>query len=62
MFKARIPFAPYLYLQVSEGCEFEVEGALRRRFEGLVKDVEQVTREDLDLVGGRRGRQQVGNA
>lgn len=37
--------------QVTEGSEGEVEGFLRRKFEGLVREVEMVGREDLDLVG-----------
>jgi len=36
--------------QVGNNQEFEVEGFLRRRFEGLIKEVEPVEREDLDLV------------
>lgn len=36
--------------QIGNGQEFEVEGYLRRRFEGLIKEVEPVEREDLDLV------------
>ncbi|GFH21468.1 DNA polymerase epsilon catalytic subunit [Haematococcus lacustris] len=49
MFKARMPFAPYFYLQVADGMEMEAEGALRKRFEGLVQAAEIVEREDLDL-------------
>jgi hypothetical protein len=83
MFKARLPFAPYFYVQVRasmhstqhaqhscssnlqvlrpamallpqvvEGCEGELEGYLRRKFEGLVREVEVVAQEDLDLVSG----------
>jgi hypothetical protein len=36
---------------VTPGVEVEVETGLRKRFEGLVRDVVAVEREDLDLVG-----------
>ena len=50
MFKARVPHAPYFYLQVRPGAERDVDAWLRRRFEARVRDVEVVEREDLDLV------------
>jgi hypothetical protein len=37
-------------LQVGNNQDFEVEGFLRRKFEGLIKEIEPVEREDLDLV------------
>ncbi len=52
MFKARIGFSPYFYLQVAHDQEAEVEGWLRRKFEGMIRLAEVVHREDLDLVGG----------
>lgn len=52
MFKARVPYAPYFYITVRDGAEADVEGYLRRRYEGAVKDFEIVHKEDLDLVRG----------
>ena len=34
MFKCKLPFAPYFYLQVKDDRELEVEAYLRRKFEG----------------------------
>ena len=51
MFKARVGFAPYFYLQVAHDQETDVEGWLRRKFEGMIRSAEVVMREDLDLVG-----------
>ncbi len=50
MFKARVPFSPYFYVQVSDNRETEVEGWLRKWFENVIQTVEIVTKEDLDLV------------
>lgn len=49
MFKAQVEFSPYFYLQVREGAEAEVDGWLRRKLAGGLRDVEVVEREDLDL-------------
>jgi DNA polymerase epsilon subunit 1 len=35
MFKCKLPFAPYFYLQVKGDRELEVEAYLRRKFEGV---------------------------
>ena len=35
MFKCKLPFAPYFYLQVKDDRELEVEAYLRRKFEGV---------------------------
>ena len=53
--------APNLSLAVSHthaampapqnGQEHEVDAVLRRKFEGRIRDIEIVEREDLDLVG-----------
>ena len=42
--------APPLVCQVAHDQETDVEGWLRRKFEGMVKSAEVVMREDLDLV------------
>ncbi len=41
-------------LVVQDGQERDVDGWLRRKFEGRIKDVEVVEREDLDLVSAAR--------
>lgn len=50
MFKARVPYAPYFYVVIRDDQEVEVEGWLRRKFEGSIKDVQIMFREDLDMV------------
>ncbi len=40
-----------LLLLLQDDLEMEVDSWVRRKFEGLVKEVEVVYREDLDLVG-----------
>jgi hypothetical protein len=50
---ARCPLPP------QDDAELEVEGYLRRKYEGRIKDVEVVVRDDLDQV---RGRQATGTA
>eukprot|EP00879_Flechtneria_rotunda_P032197 GHRR01035364.1.p1 GENE.GHRR01035364.1~~GHRR01035364.1.p1 ORF type:complete len:234 (+),score=86.25 GHRR01035364.1:272-973(+) len=49
MFKARVPHAPYFYLEVKDDAERDVEVWLRRKFESRIREVEVVEREDLDL-------------
>ncbi|KAK9798895.1 hypothetical protein WJX73_003389 [Symbiochloris irregularis] len=49
MFKAQVEFAPYFYLQAKEGMHLEVDGYLRRKYGPLLKEVNVVQREDLDL-------------
>ena len=41
--------------QVAHEQEADVEGWLRRKFEGMVRSAEIVMREDLDLVRGEEG-------
>ncbi|KAG8529220.1 DNA polymerase epsilon catalytic subunit [Bacidia gigantensis] len=57
-FKATVQYDPYFLIAVRKGKEAEVEEWCRRRFEGLVKDVERVEKEDLQmpnhLLGYRR--------
>ncbi|WIA29248.1 hypothetical protein OEZ86_011756 [Tetradesmus obliquus] len=57
MFKARVPHAPYFYLQVTDDAERDVEVWLRRKFEGRIRQVEVVMREDLDLKNHLSGLQ-----
>nr|OQO27904.1 DNA polymerase epsilon catalytic subunit A [Rachicladosporium sp. CCFEE 5018] len=57
-FKASVEYDPYFLLAVKKGKEAEVEEWVRRSFEGSVKSVERVEKEDLKmpnhLLGYRR--------
>ena len=57
-FKATLRYDPYFLIAVRKGKEAEVEEWCRRRFEGLVKDIKRVEKEDLQmpnhLLGYRR--------
>jgi len=57
-FKATVEYDPYFLIAVKKGKEAEVEEWCRRKFEGLVKRVKRVEKEDLQmpnhLLGYRR--------
>lgn len=57
-FKAALEYDPYFLIAVRRGKEAEVEEWIRRGFEGLVKSVQRIDREDLKmpnhLLGYRR--------
>lgn len=57
-FKATLEYDPYFLLAVKKGREQEVEEYCRRAFEGLVKGIKRVEKEDLSmpnhLTGYRR--------
>lgn len=57
-FKATVEHDPYFLLAVSKGREAEVEEWCRRKFEGLVKGIKRIEKEDLQmpnhLLGYRR--------
>lgn len=57
-FKATLEYDPYFLLAVRRGREQEVEEYCRRAYEGLVKNVKKVEKEDLSmpnhLTGYRR--------
>jgi DNA polymerase epsilon subunit 1 len=57
-FKATLEYDPYFLLAVKRGKEPEVEEWCRRAFEGLVKSIKRVEKEDLSmpnhLLGYRR--------
>ena len=57
-FKATVEYDPYFLIAVKRGTEVEVEEWCRRMFEGLIKKVIRVEREDLKLpnhlLGHRR--------
>ena len=49
-FKATVEYDPYFLIAVKRGKEAEVEEWCRRTFEGLVKALKRVEKEDLQLV------------
>ena len=49
-FKATVQYDPYFLIAVRKGKEAEVEEWCRRKFEGLVKDVKRVQKEDLQML------------
>ncbi|KAI9889150.1 MAG: DNA polymerase epsilon catalytic subunit [Vezdaea aestivalis] len=57
-FKATVEYDPYFLVAVRRGREAEVEEWARRKFEGLVKKIDRVDKEDLKmpnhLLGYRR--------
>ncbi|KAJ8610443.1 hypothetical protein MRB53_038537 [Persea americana] len=57
-FKASVEYNPYFVVAVKKGKEAEVEEWLRRSFEGQIKTIERVEKEDLKmpnhLLGYRR--------
>lgn len=57
-FKATVEYDPYFLIAVKRGFEVEVEEWCRRMFEGLIKKMTKVVREDLKLpnhlLGHRR--------
>lgn len=57
-FKATVEYDPYFLIAVKKGREVEVEEWCRRMFEGLIKKITRVEREDLNLpnhlLGHRR--------
>lgn len=57
-FKASVEYQPYFLIAVKKGKEPEVEEWIRRGYEGLVRSVERVEKEDLKmpnhLLGYRR--------
>ncbi|KIW33109.1 uncharacterized protein PV07_04601 [Cladophialophora immunda] len=48
-FKATVDYDPYFLLAVKRGREAEVEEWCKRIFEGLVKSVNRITKEDLQM-------------
>ena len=57
-FRATVAYDPYFLIAVRKGKEAEVEEWCRRKFEGLVKGVKRIEKEDLQmpnhLLGYRR--------
>jgi DNA polymerase epsilon subunit 1 len=60
-FKATIGYDPYFVVACKLGFEAEVEEWLRRKFEGVLKKVVRVTKEDLQMVRAlRRSKVTIG--
>lgn len=53
-FKAVVLYDPYFLIACKQGTEGEVEEWLRRKFEGLVKKMTRLTKEDLRMVSKPR--------
>ena len=57
-FKASVDYDPYFLIAVKRGKEAEVEEWCRRKFEGMIKGVKRIEKEDLQmpnhLLGYRR--------
>lgn len=52
-FKATVEYDPYFLIAVKRGKEPEVEEWCKRSFEGMVKTVQRIDKEDLSMVRGR---------
>lgn len=39
-----------VYCPTQDGTESEVDASLKRKFQGIISDIEVVEKEDLDLV------------
>lgn len=50
-FKATVEYEPYFLVAVRKGREAEAEEWIRRKFEGLLKAIKRVEKEDLKMVG-----------
>jgi DNA polymerase family B, exonuclease domain. len=49
-FKITLPFEPYFHILTKKECVQEVSAFLSKKYTGLILRIEQVTKEDLDLV------------
>jgi DNA polymerase epsilon subunit 1 len=45
-----MPFRPYFYILIKDGCEREASSFLTKKFAGKLLAVETVAKEDLGLV------------
>jgi hypothetical protein len=45
-----MPFRPYFYILIKDGCEREASSFLAKKFAGKLLAVETVAKEDLGLV------------
>ena len=52
-FKVSMPFKPYFYVFPRKGTIQEVEAYLSKRFSGYLFSIEQIHKEDLDLVSAQ---------
>ncbi|XP_078434598.1 DNA polymerase epsilon catalytic subunit A-like isoform X2 [Wolffia australiana] len=58
-FKCKYKFSPYFYAATKENMERDVEGYLRRRYEGQIGEISLVDKEDLDLRNHLAGLQKT---
>ncbi|GJP47493.1 hypothetical protein CLOM_g6680 [Closterium sp. NIES-68] len=58
-FKAQVKYEPYFYIATKERREMEVDAYLRRKYEGLITEIEAVEKEDLDLPNHLSGRRRT---
>jgi len=58
-FKVSLPFKPYLYLQVKKETASEVSSYLTKKYGSLIKTLNQVYKEDLDLKNHLVGLKQL---
>lgn len=49
-FKVSVPFSPYFYILTKKELTQEVSAFISKKFSGSVLSVEQISKEDLDLV------------
>jgi DNA polymerase epsilon subunit 1 len=52
-FKATLEYDPYFLIAIKKGRDQEVDEWCRRAFEGIVKNIKKVEREDLRMVSSR---------
>lgn len=55
-FKATVEYDPYFLIATKRGKEQEVEEWCRRAFEGLIKTVKRIDKEDLQMVSITRAK------
>ena len=58
-FKATVEYDPYFLIAVRKGKEADVEEWCRRKFEGLVKGVKRIEKEDLQMPNHLLGYQRM---
>eukprot|EP00897_Mesotaenium_endlicherianum_P006205 jgi/Mesen1/5612/ME000282S04761 len=59
MFKSQVKFQPYFYIATKGKVELEVDAYLRRKYEGLIANIQIVEKEDLDMKNHLSGRRRT---
>lgn len=54
-FKVACPFYPYFYISAKKNSERELATYLNRKFAGMIKSIETIEKEDLDLLNHLTG-------